>query len=270
MFRELVQTHLKEVDADIRADFSFLVETALQNDRYRTFIACASKEPDNLTLWRNYTGSEVGFAVALDGRKSLLMRRQRPVTEKMIDPLGFLEEEDKQLVRDQAAGVSGQFGWSPAVYFRAEQAKIAWEALRGIEAAALPQTEGTEGTVLENDWLHAFANVAMAFPTFKNTAFKDEAEMRIVCGAAIHADLMYLKHRTGRYGIIPYVELGLPEDPLRDLGDGPEPMGELPILGVAVGPTRYQEEAIVGVKELLRSHGHQTIAVIGSRTPFRS
>lgn len=61
MFRELVETHLEEVDSHIWESFSYLVETALQNDRYRTFIACASKEPDNLTLWRNYTGSEVGF-----------------------------------------------------------------------------------------------------------------------------------------------------------------------------------------------------------------
>ncbi|PJI51283.1 hypothetical protein CTI14_63525, partial [Methylobacterium radiotolerans] len=57
----------------------------------------------------------------------------------------------------------------------------------------------------------------------------------------LHVDLMYLKHRPAHLGLIPYMELGLPLDHQSDFGDKPEPMGRLPILGVVVGPARYQE-----------------------------
>ncbi|MEA5457312.1 hypothetical protein SPF06_21555 [Sinomonas sp. JGH33] len=266
VFDKLLETHAGEVDPHIRENFSYMVQAALRNDRYRTFIACASRLPDSLTMWRNYT-SEVGFAVALDGTKPLLMRRQRRITEKMIGAVGYHGEESRQLVRELAANGSADFAWTPAVYDPAEQYKSAYAALRGIEATALARAESRE---MDRHELDAIADAAKVLPTFKNPAFRDEAEMRIVCGTGIHVDLMHLKHRPGRYGMIPYVELGIPEDRSQGLEDEPEPMADLPITGVVVGPTPYPEEARVGVLELLRSHGHETVPVIESRIPFRS
>ncbi|WP_059390195.1 hypothetical protein [Arthrobacter sp. Hiyo1] len=266
VFDRLLETHAGDVDANIQEEFNSMARTALRNDRYRTFIACASRLPDSLTMWRNYT-SEVGFAVALDGTKPLLMRRQRRITEKMIAATGYQDERSKQLVRELAANGSAEFEWSPAVYKPEEQYRAAWAALRGIESTARARAEGREPDKHE---LEAMADAAQVLPTFKNTAFQDEAETRIVCGAGMHVDLMYLKHRPGRYGMTPYVELGIPENPAQKLGDQPEPMRALPITGVVIGPTPYPEEARIGVLELLRSHGHENVKVIESRIPFRS
>ncbi len=113
-------------------------------------------------------------------------------------------------------------------------------------------------------------SVARTLPTLKHRGFEGEAESRIVCAAGMHIDLMYLKHRPGRLGLIPYVELGVPVNPLGDFGKGPEPMEKLPILGVVVGPARYKEEAKVGAQELLRSHGREVFGVTESKIPFRS
>lgn len=66
IFCNLLKTHAGDVDADVRGRFNIIVRDALNVSSYRTFIACASLQPDRLTLWRNYTG-EVGYAVALDG-----------------------------------------------------------------------------------------------------------------------------------------------------------------------------------------------------------
>lgn len=267
LFRELFNRHRSEVDPRIDGGVRFALQSALRTDRYRTFIACASKAPDNLTLWRNYTGPEVGFAVALDANQPLSMRRQRPLTEEMIQSLGYMNEEPKQRLRDLAAHAVDPFGWRDAVYTLEEKTESAWQAILDVEDAVSSHGEDRKS---RKDDLTAMADVSQVIQTFKHEAFKDEQEMRIVCGAPMHADRMYLKHRPGRYGIIPYVELGLPEDSSRELNGEPEPMKKLPILGVAVGPTPYPDEATAGVRELLRSLGNETIAVIPSQVPFRS
>lgn len=267
LFRDLFNRHMHEVDPRIGGGVRFALESALRTDPYRTFIACASKAPDNLTLWRNYTGPEVGFAVALDANQPLWMRRQRPLTEEMIQGFGFVNEEPKQELRQLAAQGIDPFGWRETVYTLEEKREAAWQAILDVEDAVSSHWEDRKP---RKDDLTAMGDIAQVIQTFKHEAFRDEQEMRVVCGAPMHADLMYLKHRPGRYGIIPYVELGLPEDNAQELNGGPEPMKKLPVLGVAVGPTPYPDEATAGVRELLRSLGNETIAVIPSQVPFRS
>lgn len=267
VFKKLLATDPSAVDERIRGDFDAMVRDALTIDPYRRYIACASQQPDSLTMWRNYT-AEVGYAVALDGTKPFLMRRQRQFTESMIAALGIHDDNSKQRLRDDSDAGSPEFAWTPVVYKPEAQHKAAWALLHDIEAAAVARLEGRH---IEKHELYAMLDAAMAVPTFKNPAFEDEAETRIVCNAGAHVDRMYLKHRPGKYGMIPYVELGLPIDPRQELVDGPEQMGELPIKGVIIGPTRYQDAACMGVRALLRSHGYnESIPVIASRIPFRS
>ena len=105
--------------------------------------------------------------------------------------------------------------------------------------------------------------------TFKHPGFEDEREKRTVCWSGPHTDLVYLKHRPSAYGVVPYVELCLPKDSKSLPSERPEAVLDLPILGIAVGPTPYPEEAAIGVRELLRGAGRESIAVIPSKVPFR-
>lgn len=195
------------------------------------------------------------------------MRRQQRMTEEMISALGEHERDGKHLIRDSAGAGSPKFGWEPVVYETEIQCNAAWDALLELEAVAIDRGGQRQSNI---DELGAILDVIRLLPLLKYSAFEDEAETRIVCSARMHADLVYLKHRTGRHGMVPYVELGLPKDPTQDLGDGPEAMDDLPIKGVVIGPTRYPKEASEGVRELLRSHGHgDTTPVIASRIPFR-
>ncbi|TIH32274.1 hypothetical protein D4765_15650 [Subtercola vilae] len=265
IFKQLRKTHVDDVEEQIRGDFDAMIRTASKIDPYRTFVACASEQPDRLTMWRNYAG-EVGYAVALDSTKPLYMRRQRPMTEEKIAASGLLDEESKQRLRDDANSGSPKFEWTRVVYKPDAQYLAAWKVLLDIEAAAAASAEGRQAKKGE---LYAMLDMATVISAIKDPAFEDETETRLVCNAAMYVDLMYLKHRPGKYGMIPYVELGLPKDPGQLVGDGPEPMGNLPIIEVIIGPTRYPKDACAGVRELLRSHGHTNIPVTASRIPFR-
>lgn len=265
LFRSLFDRHKIHLEPKIHADVQSMVHYATSQDRDMTFVACACKDPNNLTMWRNYTGPEVGYAVGLDMSEPLSMRRQRVLTEEMIAHLG-LEDESKQDLFTHARRDLGSFTWRETVYQQERQVQIAWARLRELESAAVTKSSRQHS---ERPQLAIMSNIWDELQTFKHYGFEDEREMRVVCWAGLHADLIYLKHRPSLYGVVPYVELCLPADSNSDPLDRPEAVRELPIVGIAVGPTPYPEEAATGVRELLRTTGRNSIPVIPSKVPFR-
>ena len=261
----LIKQHQHYLAPDIKADVCSMARSATVQDRYRTFVACACKDPNNLTMWRNYTGPEVGFAVGLDTTKPLSMRRQTAMTKDMVDKLGFQDPDDEKEVFDNARRNLGSFAWREAIYDPEKQRVIAWGRLLELEKAAVAHSNGQQA---KRDELDVMYDIYEELQTFKDSGFVDEREKRVVCRADLYTDLVYVKHRPSRYGIVPYVELCLPADP-GEPSKGPEPVQELPIAGIIVGPTPYPEEASTGARELLRRVGRENIAVIPSKVPFR-
>lgn len=266
LFKDLLERHKVTLDPTVRENVQAMARSALAPDRYKTFVACACTDPNNLTMWRNYTGPEVGFAVGLDSTKSLFIRRQKAMTEQMVDKMGFLDEESKQEVFIRAREDRWHFKWREAVYDPDKQVKLAWGRLLELESTADARSEGREP---EKHEITLMAEIHSELQTFKDHGFEDEREMRIVCATSLHADLVSVKYRPSRYGIVPYVELCLPAGRNGDPPKNPEPVEELPIVGIAVGPTPYPEEAAAGARELLRSVGRESIPVVPSKVPFR-
>ncbi|MBG0741098.1 hypothetical protein IV500_17140 [Paeniglutamicibacter antarcticus] len=278
LLQGLLARHGPNLDPQVVADVRAMVRSATTQDRYKTFIACACKDANNLTMWRNYTGPDVGFAVGLSPDKALSVRRQRAMTREMVAKMGFLDKDSEDEVFDGARWDMGSFGWQETVYDPKKQLDTAWGLLRDLENTAVARRNGR---TIEKHELDVMTEINRDLQTFKHPGFKDEQETRVVCTAALHTDLVYVKHRPSRYGIVPYVELCLPAESRSDLpfepiltedprytSNTPEPVQELPIVGIAVGPTPYPEEAAAGARELLRSVG-RNIPVIPSRVPFR-
>lgn len=265
LIRSLLGRHESYLEPRVYSDVEQMVYYATSQDRNKTFVACACKDPNNLTMWRNYTGPEVGFAVGLDVSRALSMRRQIALTEATFDHLG-LAAETRQDLLDHAHRDLGSFIWREAVYSHERQVQIAWGRLKELESVSLAKSGRHHA---ERPELDIMSNIWDELQTFKHYGFEDEREMRVVCWAGLHTDLVYLKHRPSPYGVVPYVELCIPEDPTSIPMNGPEAVRELPIVGIAVGPTPYPEEAATGVVELLRSAGRNSIDVIPSELPFR-
>lgn len=269
LLRDLLERHKNHLEPKVLHDVQSMVRHALSQDRYKTFVTCACRDGNNLTMWRNYTGPEVGFAVALDTTKPLSMRRQKAMTAQTVDKLGIPDVDDeksRQHVIADAHRSLGTFEWRQAVYESEKQIEIAWGRLRELVDAAEAHAKQQQGPRHELD---VMADIYSELQAFKNSGFEDEREMRVVCWTALYSTLVYVKHRPSRYGIVPYVELCLPADPDGSSANYPEPIQELPIVGISVGPTPYPEEAATGARELLRSIGRDTIPVISSKVPFR-
>lgn len=266
LLRSLLDQHKSHLEPKVLRDVQSMVHHATAQDRNRTFVTCACEDPNNLTLWRNYTGPDVGFAVGLDTARPLSMRRQRTLTNEMIEQLGFLEDDSKQEVINNARRDLGSFTWRRAVYHPETQRQIAWGRLRELEGAAVARLDSRQP---ERHELDVMSDIYDELQTFKHYGFKDEREMRVVCWAGVHTDLIYVKHRPSPYGVVPYVELCVPRESSSPPSVRPEAVQELPIVGIAVGPTAYPEEAATGVRELLRASGRNSVSVIPSKVPFR-
>ncbi|MCZ9884605.1 DUF2971 domain-containing protein [Arthrobacter sp. B2a2-09] len=241
-------------------------------DQTLSFVACACHERDSLTMWRNYT-DEVGFAVRLDPARPLFLRRQRSMSDVLFP-------SDEKLLGDVAgsAAILGLMAdnfdespreWQDAIYSKREQDSLARECLQLVRAYAKDPGQQTAEDA------QTITNVMLEFnrtlQRFKDEAFKHEQERRVVFPVPQPLSRCFTKFRTSKYGIVPYVELGLPAEEPEGAGAAlPRPMQNLPILQIAVGPTPYPDQAVAGVRQLLISFGYGDVDVVSSKIPFRS
>lgn len=269
LLQDLLERHKGYLEPKVLADIRSMLRYATARDRYKTFLTCACQDPNNLTMWRNYTGNSVGFAVGIDSSKALSMRRQRPMTDSTLDKQGFLDEDERREVLANALRPLDAFGWQKVKYDKEYQARWAWGRLRELEQASRSHQSKIARDSNTRHELDIMSDIYEDLQTIKEPGFKDERESRVLCWTPLHTDLVYVKYRPNQYGIVPYVELGIPKAPDSVGTIYPEPVAELPIVGIAVGPTPYPEEAASGARELLRTVGRPSIAVIPSKLPFR-
>ncbi|BCT74169.1 hypothetical protein SCMU_00110 [Sinomonas cyclohexanicum] len=262
LLQELLERHKAYLEPKVLADIRSMLRYATARDRYKAFLACACEDPNNLTMWRNYTGNSVGFAIGIDSSKALSMRRQRPMTSSMLDEQGFHDDAERREVLENGRRPLGAFAWQEVKYDKEDHIKWAWGRLRELEGASRAHQSKSTRSPKTRPELDVMSDIYEDLQTIKDSGFKDERETRVLCWTALHTDLTYVKYRPNQYGIVPYVELGIPRSPDSVPGQFPEPMEQLPVVGIAVGPTPYPEEAASGVRELLRSVGRPAVAVI--------
>lgn len=256
--------------------FRLLAQGTGKVDPTLAFVTCACNDGDSLTMWRNYTGGEVGFAVRLDPERPLHLRRQRSIEEvifpadhKLLASANFSHAAALRLLGTMLGNFDGNpIDWQDAIYDTEQQATLVRHYLARVRAYVADDGQQTEERAEE------ISDVMLDFDRklqmFKDEAFKDEQEKRVVCALAQPLSRCFVKFRTGKYGIVPYVELGVPvEEPEGADAVLPRPMQNLPIMQIAVGPTPYPEAAAAGVRQFLMSFGYGDVNVVSSEIPFR-
>ena len=97
--------------------------------------------------------------------------------------------------------------------------------------------------------------MSLVLPTvaaIKHPTFAEEQEWRLLSTSWGASES--LRFRPGSAGLVPYVEVSLPDDA---------------VAHVIVGPGRYPRVRISGVAQLLERHGMGGVEVVGSRSPLR-
>lgn len=184
------------------------------------FLLCGSKSGDELTLWRNYGQEAISFAVGLDPSV----------------PLGIVGP--KRHPKDRRSGGRVR-QWKDVEYLPPDD-----EIPRKyIDSMLEARTHEDFGVLIDA----VDTAVDEVSSVFKNDAFADERESRVVCWSD---DTSLWRFRPGRYGLTPYIALGTAKT------WGGESSGEevLPIRAVRLSATATESD-VLAVNALLEAHG---------------
>jgi Protein of unknown function (DUF2971) len=211
------------------------LEDHTQKQPSNWFVACFSKEKDDLSQWRAYGGGENGFAIAFlagafFGRGSLVVR----------------VNYDKEL----HLSVAAKLAEATLQFFQ--------EGLDARVGDAAAQAAWTNEFIQE--WSGLIGQLA---PMVKDPAFKDENEYRIV--HLFKPDEMS-KLRFRQKQSLMSIHLPLVFPPPTSATHSTL----LPIMEVMVGPSRHKEVSRVSVDVLLRQRGYINIPVSMSSIPFQT
>ncbi|HXW30218.1 MAG TPA: DUF2971 domain-containing protein [Xanthobacteraceae bacterium] len=196
-------------------------------ERINIFAACFCEQGDLLSQWRGYGGGQQGYAI------------------------GFTTDALMQIADRHG------FRLGACIYDPATQQKIIDEAV-----AHCLQNEHSFNTNRHWGFHGPLADILFRCGVFfKDPAFKDEKEWRLVSPTILYDDER-MRFRTGRSMIAPYYALPV------------ENAGALPINCVIVGPCPHIDLSKSAVETLLMRHGNRAPltggqVAIGSAVPFR-
>lgn len=280
-FKELVSgsDRLKEVYEELKEEYAELQEEleetlkGFATPREEYFILSACEHGDSLTMWRYYGRDEVSFAVGLDRDVSLGVRAQKESDRHPSPPPGYRDgPKDPSGQLEQDPDQDGQIveGWDEMVYDPDEQTKILSQALSDLRDAH-QEAKRDEKRFHFSVYVERLSLLSQ-LNRVKNYSFRDEQELRTL--AEVSPAWKYVLHRAGRYGLIPYIELGIPKGGTngrrREFGDGgKQEMERLPIRQINIGPTPFPEEARFGLLQLLSFLGYHDVKVAVSSIPYR-
>jgi hypothetical protein len=193
----------------------------------RPFVASFSENEDQLSQWRAYCPNGNGFAIGFSYSDLAYLMK---ITGFRLVKCVYGPDEQSILVRASMA------------YF--DRMRQRSRSIKGFKALGLLLSSG--------------AKAGAALAGIKNEGFVEEKEWRLVGDTGAQARL---KHRPGRFGVLPYCEL-----PLCVSGE------KMPFHHVVVGPNvepRITKNAVWKMLQETLGADFELSRVVISRIPFR-
>jgi hypothetical protein len=233
--------------------------------------ASPSNSPgDRLSQWRAYSGNGRGVSLGFD-YGSIDKSNCGTIWPFKGSTVYFLnclyEEEDKRrafkgvgkLVAREFHQTFGKFWDLPVVSMIEAESPNAREYEKDEDIDEIPAIRRT-----------LLTGLTLNATTFKNKAFKEEKEWRIVVLLSKHDEAslqLPLKFRKGAIGITPYVEFPLELSTSRS-----------PLRRIVVGPAPHMEQAVKGVEMCLEAKGIRLkskefpggVEIVPSEIPYRN
>jgi hypothetical protein len=183
---------------------------------FRCYVSCFCEQDDLLSQWRAYGAG--GYSLAFQTDKFDLERRDYDTARRLMRV-----EYNHDAVVNQLAALAAQL-----------------HAHRTAHSS-----------------IEAYHQVLWLLPelaSVKGAAFSEENEWRLVVTEMVHGALLEPNFRPSQFGLVPYVEIPIPEGSLRQ---------------VRVGPGANQDLRVKGAQEFLHRHRLDDVDVALSAAPFR-
>ena len=237
-----------------------------------SFILSASRAGDSLTLWRNYGGHEVAYALKLDRARKLIPIEQIKGEKHPSPPPNYPKPEYEQVDEGEYALISdpdykfvGGGTWRRVSYIRgATDPKVTAQVGKLVKDLT-PTSNQLASVMTEYTWQSIYSPTVY----WKHQGFMDEREVRAAWTAV--PSWKFVKYRPGRFGLVPYIEVASWAEDLDYVPNSLDTTTErtLPITEIRIGPTRFPEDAERALRMLLDDTGFGHVAIHRSGTPFR-
>lgn len=189
-----------------------------------TYISCFSGTRDLLSQWRAYSGRHVGFCIGFEGTQLATRDSKMPLLEKVI--------YDKDIAESVVTVLMSEADSYP---YNNEFGEVEVGYLLGTLAGLLTVTACI----------------------IKHPSFSEENEYRQIYQPGTTELELDVKHRTGQFGLTPYVEIGMES-------------GRLPIRSVTIGPCKDRDLEHKALDSLLFENGYEDVEVLYSTVPLRA
>lgn len=265
----VLQTEAKRLRVDLEGRqterFDQLMEAA-ERRRMEAFLLCAARASDLLTVWRGY-GAEVPYALELDATVSLLPVVQIGQKGHPSPPVNWGAEaidrgrDGQPIYGDHPDSVRIETQPWAAVDYGTKDVR---RRVRNIVTLAKSEPTPIGDLLVPHDNLGSIDLLQLKHP-----AFEDEREARMVFD--VNPRWKFVKHRVGRFGLIPYIEVST-ADEKNSVANRPYVTGpgqKLPIRSVHIGPSPLGDETIDALREFLEFSGYPDVEIQKSNIPFR-
>jgi hypothetical protein len=230
---------------------------------FSNYLLSASTDPDSLTLWRNYGGSEVAYSIGLERAATLSPLAQSPADIHPNPPRSYFEPDWEELGNgdrhnnnqnpDYELVLGGP--WTDVSYISGPNDP---QIVRRFESL-IAEEKGKGG--IRGFPAYALSNSPTDF--MKHVGFADEKEVRSVTW--VNPEWKFVLHRPSRFGLIPYIELTGAEGK----EDFAPRRNSLPIRQITIGPNPLSEDAKRSLRVFLDMNGYGEVEIFVSETPFR-
>lgn len=271
---QLLQEVFREEKGKLEADEVVKLEQLISGNGLRAnrFILSACADGDSLTMWRAYGRAAVSYAIAIDASVPLRPRAQSSDdTHPNPSKTYYSELEDVaadgtpfMLYNPDQTFFDGS-EWQSVVYDEAAQKQMVLEVFESLKTSVKKEIDSKargESRIFMHQW---FALDSLYH--IKHHGFQDEQESRIL--TEVHPSWKFVLYRPGPFGLVPYVELGIPQKN-EFAPDGKQKMDLLPIRSISIGPTPYRDEAKASLQQFLDFYGYHDVEVYTSEIPYRN
>lgn len=198
------------------------------------YVACFCEKDDLLSQWRSYGDKGSGYAIGFDA--NLLNHSGNAF---MLRKVSYSPEAQAQIISEALEVVAGSF----------------LRLTNGINFESALSLMDAHASIFDEE-------ITRYAAFFKHSTFSEEEEWRLIYFPTEGDSSIQIKYRSGSLGIIPYIEIDLPE------GKTKSPHGQYPIVSIKAGPSMHPELSKKALG-MLAKQKHLNLKISGSGIPLR-
>jgi hypothetical protein len=196
------------------------------------YVCCFCEAGDLLSQWRGYGANGIGASLGFDPARFSFITGPDSPSGGLVRLWKVFYDENTQ---------------------------------RGIVSTAIDHHRDKPGLMVQQRAQQAADAIEFFIPTFKNHAFKEEEEIRLIF-TPLSLWTTRPRFRVARGMLVPYYRLTDLTQPA-GVSSPPHP---LPVTGVCVGPSANKTLNVESVQMLLEKNGYTGITPTSSKAPYRA